>query len=134
MSKFVHAALAAAALCGMGGAAEAKRLAPEQQLAKLLDGRVAGEPQDCIFLPTIRSSRIIPKTAIVYDAGSVVWINRPETGASSLDDDDVMVTEPHNAQLCDIDVVRLHDRSDYFYRGFVGLGKFVPYRRAHAVD
>jgi hypothetical protein len=29
--------------------------------------------------------------------------------------------------LCSIDVVHLIDRTSRFERGFVGLGKFVPY-------
>jgi hypothetical protein len=132
MRKIVHAALAALALCGLAGTAEAKRLAPEEKLAKMLDGRVAGEPSDCIYTPSIRSTTVIAKTAIVYDAGSILWLNPPKTGASSLDDDDILVTDLHSAQLCSIDIVRLHDRSTHFYDGFVGLDKFVPYRKPSA--
>lgn len=103
----------------------------EAKLAKILEGRVAGEPQDCIFLPTIRGSRIVDKTAIIYDAGRTLWVNRPRSGARSLDDDDILVTNLYgsSSQLCSIDIVRLHDRSSFFYSGFVGLGEFVPYRK-----
>lgn len=136
MGRIVPVAAAALALLGVSGPAEAKRPSPEQQLAKLLEGRVAGEPQDCIYVPSIRSSRIIRKTAIVYETGSVVWVNRPESGASSMHDDDVLVTKLHGSgsQLCSIDIVELRDRTSFFYSGFVGLGEFVPYRKVDAKD
>jgi hypothetical protein len=121
---------AAAALAAIPAAASAReKLAPEEQLAKLLEGRVAGEPQNCIPLSMARSSQVIDKTAIVYRVGSTLWVNRPEGGASSLDDDDILVTKLSGSQLCSIDAVQLHDRSSHMYSGFVSLGKFVPYRR-----
>ena len=95
----------------------------------MLEGRVAGEPQDCISLSTARSSQIIDKTAIVYKVGSTYWVNRPKGGAESLDDDDILVTRTTSSQLCSIDAVELRDRTSHMYAGFVSLGKFVPYKR-----
>ena len=130
MRKIIASLVAAAAVMSIAPAADARhRVAPEEKLARLLEGRVAGEPQDCIYLPRIRSSEIIDGTAIVYDAGSTIYVNRPRSGADTLDDDDIMVTDTHGASLCRIDVVRLHDRTSFFYDGFVGLGDFVPYKR-----
>jgi hypothetical protein len=130
MRKLIASLVAAAAVISHAPAADARhRVAPEEKLAKLLEGRVAGEPQDCIYLPRIRSSEIIDGTAIVYDAGSTIYVNRPRNGADTLDDDDIMVTDTHGSSLCRIDIVRLHDRTSFFYDGFVGLGDFVPYKR-----
>ena len=124
--------LAAAALAAIPATASAReRLAPEDQLAKLLEGRVAGEPQNCIPLSMARSSQVIDKTAIVYRIGNTLWVNRPKN-ADSLDDDDVLVTKTTGSQLCSIDTVQLHDRTSHFYSGFVSLGEFVPYRRPKA--
>ena len=137
MRKSIAAVLAAATVLSLAVAADARpRVAPEEKLAKLLDGRVAGEPQDCIYLPSIRGSRIIDRTAIVYDAGRTLWVNRPRSGASSLNDDDILVTDLRGSgsQLCSIDIIRLHDRTSFFYSGFVGLGEFVPYRKVAAVN
>ena len=121
---------AAAVLAAIPATASAReKLAPEDQLAKLLEGRIAGEPQNCITLSMARSSQVIDKTAIVYRVGSTLWVNRPEGGASSLDDDDILVTKLSGSQLCSIDTVQLHDRSSHMYSGFVSLGKFVPYWR-----
>ena len=135
MRKTIATVLAAATALSLSVAVDAKpRVSGEEKLAKLLEGRVAGEPTDCIYLPRVRSSRIISDTAIVYDAGSIIYVNRPRGGANGLDDDDVMVTEFHGggSSLCSIDVVRLHDRSTLFYNGFVSLGDFVPYRKVRA--
>ena len=121
--------LAAAAALLAGPALQARqKLTGEQQLAKLLEGRVAGEPANCINTYANRESRIIDKTAIVFGSGNTIWVNRPRH-ANSLDSDDVMVTRLTGSQLCDLDVVHMHDRSMFFRTGWVGLEDFVPYRR-----
>lgn len=135
MAKTLRAlgmAFTAAAMLLAGTAASAKpRLTGEEQLAKLLEGRVAGAPVDCIYMPSVSSSRVIDKTAIVYDSGRTLYVQRPKSGAESLDSDDVLVTKLTGPQLCSIDTVQLHDRGvGHFWRGFVGLDKFVPYTRA----
>jgi hypothetical protein len=129
MRHLIPALLAAAAIAAAPAATAREKLAPEDQLAELLEGRVAGEPQDCISLSTARSSQIIEKTAIVYKVGSTYWVNRPKGGAESLDDDDILVTKTTGSQLCSIDAVELRDRTSHMYAGFVSLGQFVPYKR-----
>ena len=129
MRHLIPALLAAAAIAVAPAATAREKLAPEDELAKLLEGRVAGEPQDCISLSTARSSQIIEKTAIVYKSGSTYWVNRPKGGAESLDDDDILVTRTTGSQLCSIDAVELRDRTSHMYAGFVSLGQFVPYKR-----
>ncbi len=132
MRPLITATLTAAALIAAPSATAREKLAPEAQLEKLLEGRVAGKPQNCIPLSATNGSQIIDKTAIVYRAGSTLWVNRPRGGASSLDDDDVLVTKLTGNQLCSIDTVELHDRTSHMYSGFVSLGEFVPYRRVKA--
>ena len=131
MRKIIATLLAAATVLSVTAADAKPRLTGEAKLAKLLEGRVAGEPTDCIYLPRVRNSTIINDTAIVYDAGSTIYVNRPRGGAYGLDDDDIMVMDLNGSgsSLCSIDVVRLHDRTSFFYSGFVSLGEFVPYRR-----
>ena len=131
MRPLIFTILAAAAVAATPGVSAAKeKLSPEAKLEKLLDGRVAGEPQNCIPLASANSSQIIDKTAIVYRVGSTLWVNRPKGGAESLNDDDILVTKLTGSQLCSIDTVELHDRTSHMYSGFVSLGEFVPYRRA----
>ena len=101
----------------------------ERELAQALEGRVAGEPVGCIDLHRVRSSRIINRTAIVYDAGGTLYVNRPRSGARSLKDWDVMVTRPFGSRLCRVDTVQMYSPGSHILGGLVFLGDFVPYKR-----
>jgi len=113
----------------LGGAAQAKPVDREAELARALQGRVAGEPVQCIDLHRIRSSRIITDTAIIYDAGSILYVNRPDNGADGLNQWDTLVTRLPSTRLCNVDTVTLVDQGSHSFRGVVFLGDFVPYRR-----
>ena len=129
MRPLILSILAAATVAAIPAAATAReKPTPEAKLAKLLEGREAGKPVDCLPLSDTRDAKIIDKTAIVYGSGRVIYVNRP-TNADSLDDDDIMVTKTISSQLCSIDVVQLQDRTSHMYSGFVSLGEFVPYRK-----
>ncbi len=106
----------------------------EAELARALEGRVAGEPVDCVDLRRVRSSRIITDTAILYDAGSTIYVNRPRSGAESLDRRDTMVTRLHTTRLCSIDTIQMVDAASRMMRGVVFLGDFVPYRRVETSE
>jgi hypothetical protein len=105
--------------------------AREAELAKAVEGRVAGQAVNCINLREISTSRIVDGTAIIYAmSNGTLYVNRPTSGASTLRRDDVLVSDTHSGQLCNIDIVRLQDSSTQTEAGFVGLAKFVPYPRA----
>jgi len=127
-----HCLTAVAALAVIGSAVPAsakERLTGEAQLAKMIDGRVAGKPVDCLSLTQIRSTEIIDRTAIVYTGSNgTLYVNRP-SGANFLDDDDILVSEPRGGQTCRIDIVRLIDRGSRMPSGSIGLNDFVPYPR-----
>ena len=128
MRKIVIALAATVALLA-GPALQARdKLSPEQRLEKMLEGREAGKPISCISTWSSHSLQILDKTALVYDTGNVIYVNRP-ANADMLDDDDVLVIRMTGSQLCRLDSVSLHDRGGGFYRGFVNLNDFVPYRR-----
>jgi hypothetical protein len=129
MSHALKALLAAAAFVATPALAQHHRPGSEEALQKALAGRVAGTPVDCLQLRSIGSSQIIDGRAIIYKVGATLYVNTPRSGASDLDDDDILVTDTHGAQLCSIDTVKLIDRSSHFPRGFVSLGKFVPYTK-----
>ncbi len=135
LTLFSHALLgasAAALLATPLGAAP--RLTPQQELDKLLVGRVAGKPVDCIDPRLNTESHVIDKTAIVYGSGRTIYVQKPD-GAEWLRDGDVLVTELRGTgQLCRIDVVRLHDRNGLWNRGWVSLNQFVPYTRVAKRD
>jgi hypothetical protein len=105
----------------------------EADLHKMLGNRVqAGPPVDCLNISTITNSYVVDHTAILYEvAGGDMYVNRPQTGAASLDRNKVLVTDTHIPQLCSVDTVDLVDSTTGIRSGFVGLGEFVPYKRAH---
>ena len=110
MRHLIPALLAAAAISAAPAATAREKLAPEDQLAKLLEGRVAGKPQSCIPLSTTRSSQIIDKTAIVYRSGGKLWVNRT-ANPEDIDDDDILVIRRFSgSSLCRQDMITLTDR------------------------
>jgi len=113
----------------IGGAAAAAPVDREAELAHRLAGRVAGDPVQCIDLHRVRSSQVINDTAIIYDAGSILYVNRPDSGADSLNRNDTMVTRLYTTQLCNTDTVQMVDRPSGAMTGLIFLGDFVPYRR-----
>lgn len=134
MRKALPIMLAAALLAGGAVAKDAKppKTNPkgEAQLAKMLEGRVAGKPVSCISITTSQQSRILDGTAIVYQpTGRTIYVNRPTIGADSLDNDDILVTKIWGSQLCNLDQINLIDRVSRFPRSFVSLGEFVPYTK-----
>lgn len=114
--------LAAPALAGK------QRQTGEEKLAMMLEGRVAGEPENCLPMGASTTMKIIDRTAIVYGRGKTIWVNRP-VNASNLDDDDILVRRSYTAQVCKLDIVQTLDQSSRMYNGTVGLGEFVPYKK-----
>ena len=132
--KIVSVIVAAALAVTATSATQAARVNErgEARLARITDGRVPGKPVDCLDLRRVSSTEVVDGTAIVYHVGNRLYVNRPHTGADSLRRDDVLLTRNHDTRLCSIDSVRLLDQGLRFQRGFVGLGKFVPYGKPAA--
>ena len=102
----------------------------DQKLAKLLEGRVAGQPQNCINTRVNSDSQVIDQTAVVYGRGRTIWVNVP-ANARDLDDDDALLVRQFGSQLCRQDIVTTFDTTGGFYTGNVFLGDFVPYTRTN---
>ncbi|GGC37330.1 hypothetical protein GCM10011371_25970 [Novosphingobium marinum] len=128
----VMLAAVATAIAAPGAMAKSKA-AGEKELAEMLEGRVAGEPVSCLSRHQTRDVKVIDKTAIVYGRGHTIYVNRP-VNADRLDDDDILVTRSSLSQLCSVETVQLYDRTGNFWTGFVGLSKFVPYKRVAVAD
>lgn len=102
----------------------------EAELARILEGRVAGKPVSCIQLRgSSPSSRIIDGTAVVYDDGPVIYVNRPDNPATHRSSD-IMTFATSLNQLCRVDIVRTLDQATRMQNGSISLNDFVPYRRA----
>ena len=114
---------------------EAEMTKGQKELAELLEGRVAGEPERCINTFGSGSLRIIDKTALVYKKGDTVWVNYTKH-PKSLDDDDYLVIRKYGStnQLCRLDNVTTRDRGGNFFSGVIFLEDFVPYRKVEKAD
>lgn len=104
----------------------------EKELAKLLEGRVAGEPTSCIRTPPNDRVRVIDGTAIVYGRGETIYVNRTSR-PSDIDDRDTMVIRRFSgSQLCKTDTITTIDRGSQMFSGVIFLSEFVPYTRVDA--
>ncbi|MBX7501493.1 hypothetical protein K3181_08565 [Qipengyuania sp. YG27] len=104
----------------------------EAELAKLLEGRVAGEPQRCINTFGTRTIHQIDGTALTYRDGDTVWVNYTRN-PDSIDDSDVMVIRRFSAtSLCRTDQIEMIERTGGFLTGVLFLDDFVPYTKVDA--
>jgi hypothetical protein len=120
---------AAALAFGASGASAGDSLRGEEKLAKMLEGRVAGEPVRCIS--TLRNnSSIIDNTAMVFDEGKTIYVARP-MHPEGLDPFDVLVIKRFSSsRLCTNDQMHTIDRTGGYFTGIVFLEEFVPYTKA----
>ena len=130
---FKHIALATAAFGMLSSPVLADENAQmtrgEEKLSKLLDGRVAGEPQSCIRTLGSRNLSQIDGTALTYRDGDTVWVNYTRN-PDSIDDRDIMVIDRFSgSSLCRTDQVKLVDRVNGFLSGILLLDEFVPYKK-----
>ena len=128
MRFLIFAAVSALALSGAANAAPKEK--GEAELAKMLQGRVAGPPTECIRTWTRNDMRTIDGTAYVFGHGDVIYVNRTQH-PESIDEDDTLVVRSTatGTQLCRTDQITTFDNRAQFYTGNVFLSDFVPYRR-----
>ena len=130
MRKYLATIAVIAAAAGLVAApVEAARLSGEERLAKLIEGRNAGEGRSCIVTNPSSSLTIIDKTAIVYKQGGRVWVNRT-AHPEDLDEDDIMVIRRYGSSLCRTDLITQVDRLSGMFTGAIFLTDFVPYEKA----
>lgn len=102
----------------------------ETRLAKMLEGRVAGEPKSCINTFGSRGLTTIDDTALVYKSGKTIWVNYTRTPDAIDDSDYLVIRKFGNSQLCRTDQVTTYDRTGNFFSGVIFLDDFVPYTLA----
>lgn len=105
----------------------------EAELAKLLEGREAGEPQRCIRTVPSIPMRTISGTAYVFGRGSTLYVQRTtrpqdiqERFALTLLKQD----STSGVQMCRSDVVNTRDRALGITLGTVIFEDFVPYTQS----
>ncbi len=101
----------------------------EAQLAKLLEGRVAGKPVSCINGMPNQRMRSIDGTAYVYGSGRTIWVQRTRNPSQIDDRDALVVVRFGSSQICRFDQMTTVDRVNGFFTGVVFFEDFVPYTR-----
>jgi hypothetical protein len=128
MKSLIPAVFAAAALVAAIPATAAHEKG-EAKLARIIDGRVAGEPVRCLDSSQRHNLEIVDRTALVFKDGDTLYVSRP-AGVNFLTWSDIPVFEIWGDQLCKMDIVHLHDRSSGMGGPSLSMGDFVPYKRA----
>lgn len=104
----------------------------EKELAKLLEGRVAGEPTRCINMFALRNVRLIDETAIIYEQGDTIWVNYTYKPEKLFGNRTALVSPRFGriGRLCRRDNVTTRDRFDNYYGGEIQLSEFIPFQKA----
>lgn len=101
----------------------------EQRLAKLLEGRVAGEPVRCIRAFRNLPVQTIDRTAYVYGSGSTIWVQRTRHPEQIDDGDFLQVLRRDSSKLCRDDQTVQVEAFSGIFSGAVFFEDFVPYTR-----
>ena len=105
----------------------------ELELAGMLEGHVAGEPQRCISDFASDRMTVIDDTAMVFRSGKTIYVNRT-SNAEWLDWSDLPVIERRSGQLCEKDQVELRDRTTFMRGPILFLAEFTPYTKVDEQD
>jgi hypothetical protein len=113
------------------GDLEANAVAPqsrgEERLAKMLEGRVAGEPTSCIRALLGQRVRTIEGTAYVYGSGKTIYVQRTSNPDQISDTHTLVTNRLSGSQLCRFDITTTIDRYNGFFTGAAFFEDFVPY-------
>ena len=104
----------------------------QQELAKALAGRVAGEPVNCIndFRSQIRMTVIDDYTLLFRGAGAV-YLQKPPGGCTNISNKTNALTTRRTStnQLCAGDISQVVQPSSGIFLGSCAFGPFVPYKK-----
>lgn len=126
-------ATGAAALIGTASAEQVSRSPKAQEeLAKALAGRVAGQPVDCIndFRSQVKMT-VIDDNTLLFRDGRVVYLQSPPGGCANISNKTNALTTRRSSsnQLCAGDINQVVQPSSGIFRGSCAFGQFVPYKK-----
>ncbi|WP_152414724.1 hypothetical protein [Blastomonas sp. AAP53] len=100
-----------------------------QKIARLyLRDRVAGDPVSCIPRVRLRRSTAASDDVLLYDDGSIVYVNTPYLGCPRARDN-TMISATPVGRLCSGDTVLVQDLRIDAPLGSCALSKFVPFKK-----
>jgi hypothetical protein len=117
----------AATLCAAG--ALAADVSPEAKFAKLIEGKVAGKPVDCIDTRRGSASLSAYGDKLVYTIDrKLLYVSDTNGGCTGVARGDALVTRQFQTQLCRGDIARTVNLPAGIDTGSCALGSFTPYR------
>mgnify|MGYP001791662608 CR=1 FL=1 len=102
----------------------------EKRLAKLLEGREPGKPQNCIRARPTDNIEVIDGTAYVFGRGATIYVQRT-LNPKQIDDRDSLITRRFGGgtQFCRQDLAQTIDPFTRIFTGAVTFVDFEPYTR-----
>lgn len=102
----------------------------EADLARELEGHVAGAPQRCVSVSQTDSLQIVSADTLVLRQGATIWVNRLDGNCPGLRPLHTLVVQPSlSGQYCRNDRVRALEPGSSIPGPICPLGDFTPYRR-----
>lgn len=99
-------------------------------LADALEGRVAGEPVDCVNTNDLRDPRVIDSGTILYNrVGRTIWRNDLASRCPALRPTSTIIVEIRGGTICRGEPFRVAE-SGSSIPAVCAFGRFTPYRRA----
>jgi hypothetical protein len=98
-------------------------------LSDYVDGRVAGDPVDCINTQSSSGLSTVDETTLVYRSGATLFVNTLPARCPGLDPLDTLIVEQFGSRLCRGDKVRGLEPGTAIPGPICRLGSFVPYRK-----
>ncbi|HTG38096.1 hypothetical protein [Sphingomonas sp.] len=126
--------IAASALAMTGCAADAQRTADVEarkvrELAAAIEGRIAGEPTDCISVQRTGGPQIVAPDTLIFRDGGTLFVTQAE-GCPFIDANDYVISRVFSGRLCRNDLFQPAQRGPSPIAGPVcRYGQFTPYRR-----
>lgn len=125
--------LPAALLLSGSAALSADRPGPAERraadVARALDGLVAGTPQDCVDERRIQATRRLG-TRIYYSySPNEIYVTDTGGGCFGLERGDALITQTPSTRFCRGDIIRTEDLVSHTSTGSCVYGDFTPYIR-----
>ena len=122
---------AALASCSVGAGYSGSTAQSQVQLARELEGRIAGPPQRCLSGYRTTNMTVIDDSTLLYRDGRTTYLQRLRgscygigSGATTL------VTKQFGTnQYCDGDIARSVDLRSGMTNGSCAFGPFIPYTK-----
>lgn len=120
--------LAATLLAGCTAGSAPESASATGDLARALEGRVAGAPQRCLPATQSDGPMIIGET-LLYRQGRTLWRAEVPDGCPGLRGDPILVTEIFGNSICRNDRFRTIDRGARIPGPSCRFGDFTPYAK-----